>query len=205
MAKTRPPQNRFFSRATQHGIDNEDVAIAKFEKTYGKKVFEFGLLPHPHYNWLGASPDGICASGEMVEVKCPFKRPILAAEDYPLGCPKHYYGQVQLQLECADLDECYFIQYRPENLFNEEALLVTTVKRDRVWWAEKFPTMKQFWQDVVAFRTNHPEWETVDVYEKQGKIRKRKKNADLETREEKRQKIKTFDIGMMESVAAGFE
>lgn len=165
--KTKPSPKRNGSGGswhTQHGIFYEDHAIRRFEEQYKRHVFEFGLLPHPTESWLGASPDGICATGEMVEVKCPSTRPILEADDYPLGCPDYYYGQVQCQLECADLEKCYFVQFKPANVWEEEKLLVTEVYRDREWWARAQKTLWQLWQDVVAFREAHPDWYKVDHY-----------------------------------------
>lgn len=37
---------------------------------------EIGLHPHPVYNWLGGSPDGITESGKLLEIKCPMMRAI---------------------------------------------------------------------------------------------------------------------------------
>jgi len=72
---------------------------------------------------LGASPDGICNRykfdgvhkskyvGRMLEIKCPLVRKINRSgpiKDHI--CPIYYWVQVQLQLECCDLEECDFWQ-----------------------------------------------------------------------------------------------
>lgn len=160
--KTSPPRHRGQSHYALHGIRFEEEAVRKFESVYEKEVIDFGLIPHPELNWLGASPDGICLTGEMLEVKCPVTREILPAEKYPLGCPDQYYGQVQTQLWCANLDKCYFVQYKPGNFFCEEEFLVTIVKRSQEWYDESIPILKQFWDEVIEFRKTYPDWETVN-------------------------------------------
>lgn len=173
-AKTSPQKQRTCSIHALHGIKYEPIAIQKFEEEYEKTVIDFGLIPHPEFDWLGASPDGICLTGEMVEVKCPSTRPI--EKSYELGCPSHYYGQVQTQLWCANLDKCYFVQYRPGKLpeedkpeqtfIKDELLSVTIVERSQEWFDRSIPLLKQFWDEVLEFRRTHPDWEKVDHHKK---------------------------------------
>ena len=171
--KTSPNKERSHSRHQLHGIHYEAEAIKKFENLYEKTVIDFGLIAHPEFNWLGASPDGICLTGEMVEVKCPTTRPILESKEYPLGCPSHYYGQVQTQLWCADLNKCYFVQYKPgDAMTNSEKLVVTIVKRSQEWFDKSIPILKEFWDEVLEFRKEHPDWE-----EKNYHVKKRKKTS----------------------------
>lgn len=70
--------------------------------------------------------------------------------------PKHYWPQVQLQLEITDLDECDFIQYRPANTESvpprAEEFVVVRVKRDREWFEKNLPIMKAAWDRIVAGR-----------------------------------------------------
>ena len=42
-----------------HGKKYEEIATMIYENIYNIKVNEYGLIPHPDYNFLGASPDGI--------------------------------------------------------------------------------------------------------------------------------------------------
>ena len=56
----------------------------------------------------------------MLEIKCPNRRRIKLNLDEPITdlilgskkgiCPSYYWCQVQLQLNCCDLDECDFWQ-----------------------------------------------------------------------------------------------
>ena len=106
-----------------HGKKLEEIATMVYEYRMNVKVKEFGMVPHPKINHLGASPDGIVSPykldgehltnyvGRMLEIKCPLSRKIKkTGEIKGVICPIYYWVQVQLQLECCDLDECDFWQ-----------------------------------------------------------------------------------------------
>jgi hypothetical protein len=99
------------------GIKYEQVASDAYAKKNGDVyMHEFGLIQHPEYSWLGASPDGISELGIMLEIKCPYKRKITGE------IPEQYYYQIQGQLDVCDLDECdylecEFIQYESRDEF----------------------------------------------------------------------------------------
>lgn len=133
--------------ATNHGQKYESVALSLYEKRYDDKCYETGLYIHPVYKWLGCSPDGISTSGRLIEIKCPIKRTISDA------VPEHYYGQIQIQLECLDIEECLFIQYKPETFDCEEILNVSIVNRDRSWFETNLQSLKQFWEHVLDTRS----------------------------------------------------
>jgi putative phage-type endonuclease len=111
------------NQACYHGKKLEEPVTLMYEYQNDVKVKEFGLLGHAEYNYLGASPDGICCPykrngksksdlvGRMLEIKCPLFRKIKYKGDVvDVICPIYYWCQVQLQLECCDLDECDFVQ-----------------------------------------------------------------------------------------------
>lgn len=89
---------------TEWGVKYENVATRLYELRSKIKVYEFGVLKHPKYSFLGASPDGITAKGIMLEIKCPYSRKITGI------VPKHYWQQVQGQLEVCDLQFCDFLE-----------------------------------------------------------------------------------------------
>lgn len=136
--------------ATEHGNKYEPVAIDKYERQTGEKVFNFGLLEsiNEGEDFIAGSPDGITASGRLIEVKCPFMR-------IPDGTvPFHYVHQIQTLLHILRLDVCDFIEYVPESLWNDEIFTVVEVKRDDSFWLYMFPKMLSFYEDVVAFETS---------------------------------------------------
>ena len=99
----------------QWGVKYEPVATMFYEHLNNLKIVEFGLIPHPKLSVFGASPDGITdidsppgLVGRMLEIKCPPKR-VFTNE-----VPKHYWMQMQGQLEVCDLEECDFLQVKLE-------------------------------------------------------------------------------------------
>ena len=136
---------------TSHGTRLEPEARDKYVEKTGESVFEIGLEPHPQIPWLGGSPDGITDSGKLLEIKCPATRQITGA------VPKYYIPQVQLLMEIFNLEECDFVQYRPD----PEIMTITRVTRDREWFAQALPILKSFW-DELHERKNKSMCEIVD-------------------------------------------
>jgi putative phage-type endonuclease len=103
-----------------HGTKLEEIATNVYRYRMNARVEDFGLVKHPKYHFLAASPDGIVGItklngknktkyvGTMLEIKCPAIRKI--RDDDPFYNIKYYWDQVQLQLECCDLEECDFWQ-----------------------------------------------------------------------------------------------
>lgn len=75
-------------------------------------IKDLSCVPHKNYNFIGASPDGLILSdnklknGRLVEFKCPISRQF----DDNTPVPDHYYHQMQLQMECTDLNECDYVE-----------------------------------------------------------------------------------------------
>jgi len=140
----------FGNEATQHGEKYEDEARDKWCAMTGEVSHEIGLFPHPRYNWLGGSPDGITESGKLVEIKCPLKRKITP------DVPHHYMPQLQLLMDILDLDEAVFIQYKPQELTwpAPEEFVVTHVPRDPEWMTVNVPKMRHLWDKVLWHRVN---------------------------------------------------
>ena len=118
-----------YNKNCYHGNKYEESATSIYEYRMNVKVTEFGLIEHPSIYYLAASPDGIISPykydnihltkyvGRMLEIKCPVEGGREIVKDGPetgtgknVQCPKYYWIQVQLQLECCDLDECDFWQ-----------------------------------------------------------------------------------------------
>lgn len=137
---------------TRHGQDNEDQVRERAMQAVGEIAWEVGLVVHPELTWLGASPDGVTNTGRLIEIKCPYKRPII-----PTEVPHHYWPQIQVQLECTDLDSCYFVQWQPAHLaYNgEEIFSITVVERDRTWFADNCDALKSFWADLMKLRETY--------------------------------------------------
>ena len=108
------------------GQKYEPVSCALYEHMFSTKVSEFGCIRHRDHPFIGASPDGIITKpgcsryGRMLEIKNIVNREIT-------GIPlKDYWIQMQMQMECCDLDECDFLEtqfkeYEDEAEFLEDA------------------------------------------------------------------------------------
>jgi len=128
------PNHPFSSnKSTHHGTKYEPIALEIYGELKNCMIDEYGILKHPKHNFLGASPDGIVNHyrrsdmgfnkdfGKMIEIKCPMQRKIVHEGTVQDICPHYYWVQVQLQLECCDLDECDFCQYNLVELQNYES------------------------------------------------------------------------------------
>ena len=87
------------------GCRFEPIAGAIYSRRFWNiGVHEFGLIQHPTFTIFGASPDGINELGQMLEIKCPYRRK-------PDGTvPRQYWLQIQGQLEVCDLEICHYIE-----------------------------------------------------------------------------------------------
>jgi putative phage-type endonuclease len=103
------------ARALVWGTRFEPVAKSIYCKMQGNiEIVDTTCVPHPKYDFLGASPDGIILTkdpedfryGKLVEFKCPISR--IFSNETPV--PNAYYHQMQLQMECTELEECEYIE-----------------------------------------------------------------------------------------------
>lgn len=143
-----PVDNMFVA----HGQKYEDEARAWAASAMGETVLDVGLVRHDTLAWLAASPDGVTTSGKLMEIKCPLKRDII-----PGRIPGHYWPQVQVQMECCDIDVTVFVQYKPASLRPDgRAFLdVVVVERDREWFRQHRPMLESFWEEYMAARVTH--------------------------------------------------
>lgn len=93
------------------GILFEPLTLHIYEYIHQVHVADFGCIPHPQYNYIGASPDGIVISpgekyGRMIEIKNIYNREIT-------GIPSdEYWTQMQFQMEVCNLPACDFVETR---------------------------------------------------------------------------------------------
>lgn len=127
------------NQACYHGKKFEEAVTMMYEYQNDVKTREFGLMGHTKYDFLGASPDGICSpykrngktksdlAGRMLEIKCPLMRKIkYAGNIVDEICPVYYWCQVQLQLECCNLPECDFVQCNIEEYESKDEWIEDT-------------------------------------------------------------------------------
>lgn len=120
MSKLTPRQQGFGfgAKALIWGTRLEPVAKHIYCKYLqgGIEIADTTCIPHREHSFLGASPDGILITadkndfryGKLVEFKCPISRDF--SDDTPI--PTTYYHQMQLQLECTDMEECDYVEMK---------------------------------------------------------------------------------------------
>src|SRR5690348_7975827 len=59
------------NEATRYGETHEADALDAYEQRYGTIIKPSGIVVHPLYDWLAASPDGLVGEHGLVECKCP--------------------------------------------------------------------------------------------------------------------------------------
>lgn len=121
--------------ATRWGTKHEPDALAALSH----EVEACGLIQHPEYEFLAASPDGLVGVSALVETKCPFGlRNDEAPEFKEIAQLPHYYDQIQLQLECTGRTICYFLQWTPN------AHITELVSANPNWLANNIDELKTF-------------------------------------------------------------
>ena len=129
------------------GIEHEIDALSELEIETGQLVYEGRFVKHPTIDWLGSSPDGFIFSTVHnclvpVECKCP-------REFYP-EIPRHYYEQLQTQIQCLDAAAGMFVEWTPDGI--RYALYEPDVE----WWNQTYPVLKDFYEQYVMTATEPP-------------------------------------------------
>jgi putative phage-type endonuclease len=94
------------------GVKYEPLSTMLYEYRNRTQVGAFGCIRHSRYEFLAASPDGINIAedsslyGRMLEIKNIVNRDI---DGNPSPA---YWIQMQIQMECCDLEECDFLETR---------------------------------------------------------------------------------------------
>jgi putative phage-type endonuclease len=112
----REPGQFTTARALIWGTRFEPMAKEIYGDMFGVDIVDTTCIPHPVHSFLGASPDGIQISedktnpryGHLVGFKCPISRKI----DESVPIPQQYVDQMQLQMECANLDVCDYAEFQ---------------------------------------------------------------------------------------------
>ena len=137
-----PESSCFKSAATCWGCEHEKTALAAYHSQGRKKhvnflISESGLVIHPTYPFMGASPDSFveceCCGKRVIEVKCPYSckhksiderseesQFVLKKDekgDLCLDTYHAYYFQVQAQLKFCSASYADFVVWTDKQLF----------------------------------------------------------------------------------------
>lgn len=111
-------EESYTNAAMQRGIDLEPLARSAYEVNSGNMVKEGSFILHPHYDQIGASPDGLVGMDGLLEIKCPNTAQHVAC--LQSGEPdSRYWWQMQCQMACTGRHWCDFVSFddrMPEEL-----------------------------------------------------------------------------------------
>lgn len=99
--------------AMQWGRDHEREALDAIERRLGSRLTEPGLILHPDFDYVGATPDGFTGTDITIQVKCPFnpKNHMKTVIDNQIS--REYYMQVQWESWVSGRPVIFFASYDP--------------------------------------------------------------------------------------------
>lgn len=115
--------------ATRHGNECEPIAIATYEAHTGEIVID-------RQRWYALEEFGTHIDGRAGLTITEFKCPVAGLYD---DVPAHYMAQIQGQMWIADMDECHFVAWTPDEL----RIWEVGYSLDYVQWMH--PLLKEFW------------------------------------------------------------
>ena len=131
---------------TQYGKHAEKHAVGMFEMKTGLDTEECGFFEKDE--WLGASPDRLIPEmGAVLEIKCPYGK--FGTAEFSEILPE-YYAQIQLEMYCAGVDACYFMQWSPQGYH------ISSFLSSREWLDENLPKLRDFWENEFLREIHNP-------------------------------------------------
>ena len=147
--------------ALQYGRIHEELALQAYEKHTNTEVNRpVGLVVHPAYPFLAATPDGTVDDEIIVEVKCPKRAGEKSLQELaakPLGggssstffldenlllkTSHPYYTQVQCQLACTGAKFCDFFVWTPsevscQRIAADEGFILDRLQKVKTFYTE---------------------------------------------------------------------
>ena len=107
-----PEKDMSYINNIRRGLLHEDDGVKYFESASESFAEKVGFFIHPKNTNFGASPDALCASGILLEVKTRAANcdgPLETLKDFP-----NYFVQCQLQMACTNAHSCILLSYHPE-------------------------------------------------------------------------------------------
>ena len=149
--------------ALQYGRVHEELALQAYEKQSNTKVKRpVGLIVHPQYPFLAATPDGVVSEELIVEVKCPKSaenkslqelaaKPLSGGSNtfflddkLHLKTSHTYYTQVQCQLACTGAKFCDFFVWTPSEVVCQR------IARDEAFVPKRLDKVQAFYNECIV-------------------------------------------------------
>jgi putative phage-type endonuclease len=110
--------DHYVSKPMEIGTQYEGEARVEYWMRTGTEVDETGLVLHPRFDYLGASPDGLVGKDGLVEIKVPlFSTHVGYLEAGEI--PEEYQIQMQVQMLCCERKWNDFVSYCPPDIAPE--------------------------------------------------------------------------------------
>tara|TARA_Y100000389_G_scaffold140231_1_gene138035 strand:- start:2463 stop:3182 length:720 start_codon:yes stop_codon:yes gene_type:complete len=145
---------RPFTPSMRRGVDQEKEAIQAYVEKENIDINEItypGFKRHDQYNHIGGVPDGIRNNEILVEVKCPER---FSRGETP---PEFYVTQIQAYMQIFNLNIAHYVEY-----IRTKGVRILEVKRDDEWWKKILPLVRNYWDEILYWRTNdihnHPKF-----------------------------------------------
>lgn len=132
----------------QRGVDLEPEARRLFVELTGHFVLTEWRV-HSAIPWMAATFDGIDDEGVIVEIKCPGKKDHECAKHGEI--PEKYMAQLQHQMYVAEVGQCYYMSYKPEDIIPYHLIRVTS---DRDFQRNMLELEKEFWEELKIRRAS---------------------------------------------------
>ena len=135
----------------KRGVYYEAVALKHFVNMSKSTVQTCGFFLHPTNKNFGASPDALCASGILLEIKTRASNsdgPLTSLKEFP-----NYFMQCQLQMECTNSHSCILMSYHPET----EQGIFFLITRDNILMEIVMDICNRFLKNEVLFEWSHVE------------------------------------------------
>lgn len=143
-----PKEPEVFAPALKHGIRWEPIARTNAELHLDADFALCGFVPHPTFDFIGASPDGRWY-GRPVEVKCPYNLQKHMEVYRTQEMPAEHMPQVQCQIEVCEADSGIFVSYSPEPHHWKMRCVVLQIMRDQSYIDQMLDRCQQFKAHVM--------------------------------------------------------
>lgn len=130
-----------FAHALQHGIENESLAIDRYqEETLNTVLPVDNPIPHSFYDFICGSPDGLIGYDGLIEIKCPYNsinhlQNYRSLTDQPISSPndsqiEDYWWQIQGYLWITDRSYCDFVSYDPRFPYSKQIAIQRVLRNN---------------------------------------------------------------------------
>jgi predicted phage-related endonuclease len=145
---TGQPAAEINAYAMRHGKEYEPLARATYEMRTGHDVQEVGLVLHPSFEFIGASPDGLIGDDGGLEIKCP-KNSTIHLNTWANGLPPEHIGQIQGGLFVTGRQWWDFVSFDPRIISENGRIYIQQIERDDEYIDNLKFELNIFWDEVL--------------------------------------------------------